>query len=173
MSDEEIERIFEPSANQFYKNGETLCEQGEESDCMFIILYGRVKIQLTKSDGGIQKLNVLSRGDHFGELSLITNSRRNASVIAIMDTTVLKIDKERFKRLIQEIPVFSININNTISSWLQGELSGKTKRHKIGVVGLISCSPKEQIFAQQLVEWFCDSEKLVEVFQTVSRRGVN
>lgn len=168
MTENEIRRIFNRSENHNVKSGEVFFKQGDCSDSMFIILLGRVLIQVTKQDGEQQNLNVLNQGDHFGELSLLTGSTRTATASAMMDTTVLEISQSRFKQLIHEISAFSINISNTISTWLQKELAGKPVRHTLGIIGIIhSASDTQSItqsFSYQITQWLLSKGKSIEVF---------
>lgn len=168
MTDDEIKRVYNHSEKTHFKSGQPFFKQGDCSDSMFIILSGRVLIQVTKQDDIPQNLNVLNQGEHFGELSLLTGSTRTATITAIMDTDVLEISKTRFQRLIYEIPVFSINISNTISTWLQKELAGKPVRHKLGVIGIIHSSASTQIitqsFSYQIAQWLISKGKIIEVF---------
>ncbi len=168
MTDNEIRSVFDQSENHYIKSGDTFFKQGDYSDSMFIILLGRVLIQVTKQDGKQQNLNVLNQGDHFGELSLITGGTRTATVTAMMDTTVLKIRKSQFKQLIHGIPAFSFNISNTISVWLQKELEGKPTRHTLGIIGIIHSTAGiqsiTQSFCYQITQWLTSKGKTIEIF---------
>lgn len=164
MTDNDIRRILDRSENKTYKSGEILCKQGDSSESMYIILSGRVQIQMVKQDGQLQNLNVLAQGTHFGELSLLTGSPRMATAIAIMDTTVVEISNTRFKRLIHEIPTFSINLSNTIGTWLKGELSGKPVRHKLAIVGFIRTTPLTYHLTTQISDWLIANKKRITVF---------
>lgn len=166
MTEDEIRRVFNRSENKNFKSGEIFFKQSDCSDSMFIILLGRVLIQVTKQDGEQQNLNVLNQGDHFGELSLLTGGTRTATASAMIDTTVLEISQTRFKRLIHEIPAFSINISNTISAWLQTELSGKPIHHKLGMIGFIhdQTDTVTTSFSAQIIQFLTDKGKDIEIF---------
>ncbi len=84
--------------------GDTLFNEGDKGDVMYLIRDGKVKI--TKGKGDDEKvLAVLKEGDFFGEMAIIDGSPRSASAIAATPVTMLVIDKETFKAKIKENPL--------------------------------------------------------------------
>ncbi|MEQ1603700.1 MAG: mechanosensitive ion channel family protein [Pyrinomonadaceae bacterium] len=102
LSDEEIERLANASTSRVYAPGEAIVRAGQVGNSMFVIISGSVKVQITEND--YQKtVNTLAEDDFFGEMSLLTGQPRSASVIAIVETEVLRIDKNGIK------PIFEAN----------------------------------------------------------------
>ncbi len=102
----------------FVANSKILRE-GEFGDSMYIIVNGQVSV--TKFSKGIKDILItkLSSGSYFGEVSLIDNQPRSANVIADEDTTVLRLKKSVFEKLLLEEKTFAINfyrncLNETI-----------------------------------------------------------
>lgn len=96
-----------------------ILREGEFGDSMYIIVHGQVSI--TKFSKGIKEILItkLSSGSYFGEVSLIDNQPRSANVIADEDTTVLRLRKSVFEKLLLEEKTFAINfyrncLNETI-----------------------------------------------------------
>ncbi|XP_008280897.1 protein kinase, cAMP-dependent, regulatory, type II, alpha, B [Stegastes partitus] len=89
-----------------YKDGDRLITQGEKADCFFIVESGEVKIMIKSKTKAGQQDNTevevarCSRGQYFGELALVTNKPRAASVYAVGDTKCLVIDIRAFERLL-------------------------------------------------------------------------
>jgi CRP-like cAMP-binding protein len=71
-------------------------EKGEE---MFLILSGRVRVVMTLEQGREKILDTLEQGDLFGEMALLGEGTRTASVIAETDTELLKIDFKSLERV--------------------------------------------------------------------------
>ena len=163
MSEPEITSILQQSEQQSFKPNQLICKQGDSSNSMFIILFGRVEIKICRQNGEEQTLNVLQQSNHFGELSLLTNSTRNATAKALVDSTLLQIKKSTFEKLLTEIPLFSINLSSTIGCWLKQELSGKKVRHKLGIIGLVRTTPVTDIFTRQLLSWLTNKGQSVIV----------
>ena len=96
------------------KPNEVIIKQGDQGDCLYYILHGLVSIQLSiQIDTGIQDKNQivnveknigeLKDGEIFGELALLYNIPRTASVIALTDTSLIKIDKMPFNKYLKNL----------------------------------------------------------------------
>lgn len=96
------------------KPNDIVIRQGDLGDCLYYILHGLVTIQLSiQIDTGIQDKNQiviveknigeLRDGEIFGELALLYNIPRTASVIALTDTSLIKIDKMPFTKYLKNV----------------------------------------------------------------------
>ncbi|KAF6727433.1 cAMP-dependent protein kinase type II-alpha regulatory subunit [Oryzias melastigma] len=88
-----------------FNDGERIITQGDKADCFFIVESGEVKIMIkSKKAGQLDGVEIevarCSRGQYFGELALVTNKPRAASVYAVGDTKCLVIDIQAFERLL-------------------------------------------------------------------------
>ncbi|KAM6946592.1 protein kinase, cAMP-dependent, regulatory, type II, alpha, B [Lycodopsis pacificus] len=109
-------KIVDVVGARVFKDGERLITQEEEADCFYIVESGEVKIMIKSKDSQIplcelqtkagQQDNIevevarCSRGQYFGELALVTNKPRAASVYAVGETKCLVIDIQAFERLL-------------------------------------------------------------------------
>ena len=96
------------------KPNDIVIRQGDLGDCLYYILHGLVTIQLSiQIDTGIQDKNQiviveknigeLKDGEIFGELALLYNIPRTASIIALTDTSLIKIDKMPFNKYLKNV----------------------------------------------------------------------
>ncbi len=85
-----------------YKRGETIVEQGEQADVLFLILAGRARVVMTDRQSREVILATLRPGDYLGEMSLIDNEPHSASVVAEIETDVLILGRTEFERCLQE-----------------------------------------------------------------------
>lgn len=96
------------------KPNEVVIKQGDQGDCLYYILHGLVSIQLSiQIDTGIQDKNQiviveknigeLRDGEIFGEIALLYNIPRTASIIALTDTSLIKIDKMPFNKYLKNV----------------------------------------------------------------------
>ncbi|XP_030633416.1 protein kinase, cAMP-dependent, regulatory, type II, alpha, B isoform X2 [Chanos chanos] len=89
-----------------FKDGELIIKQGDMADCFYIVESGQVKILIKSKTKTNQRENKevevarCSRGQYFGELALVTNKPRAASVYAVGETKCLVIDVQAFERLL-------------------------------------------------------------------------
>ena len=103
LSDEEIERLANASTSKVYAPGEAIVRAGQTGTSMFVIIRGSVKIQIAEND--YQKtVGTLAEDDFFGEMSLLTGEPRTANVVAIVETEVLRIDKNGLKPILEGNP---------------------------------------------------------------------
>lgn len=85
-------------------SGERLIEEGEDSDCIYIIVSGRLRVSDPHAPGGYRVISELGRGQAVGEMGVLTGRKRAATVTAMRDTLVARLSAEAFKRLLRRHP---------------------------------------------------------------------
>lgn len=94
-------REFEANlATRFLAGGKTLCREGDEPDGLAIVTRGRLAVL---GDDG-HTIEVLARGDVFGEIGALSGRPRTRTVIAARDTELKAITQDQFELLIAEHP---------------------------------------------------------------------
>ncbi|XP_067126019.1 cAMP-dependent protein kinase type II regulatory subunit-like isoform X2 [Centruroides vittatus] len=87
-----------------YTNGELIIRQGDKADGMYFIEEGTVRVTMVTSEGperGKQvEMSRLKKGEYFGELALVTQKPRAASVYAIGNVKLAFLDVHAFERLL-------------------------------------------------------------------------
>src|SRR5215213_3885387 len=84
--------------------GSTIVREGEEADALYVVVDGRARV-LKRGDRGEElSLNVLRRGDLFGEMALLERVSRTATVRASSDVEVLRLDRSVFDALVTSRP---------------------------------------------------------------------
>ena len=94
---------------KLYQDGDIVIRQGEIGDCMYVIQEGQVEVFIAESDREVQ-LAILEEGEFFGEMALIENEVRTASVRAIGLTRLISVDKKNFLRNIHEDPTIALRL---------------------------------------------------------------
>jgi NTE family protein len=82
------------------RGGETLFEQGEESDSLYLLMYGRLAAVRTGHDGQPRAIGSVAPGECVGEIGLITRQPRMASVSALRDSELLRLPRSAFEKLV-------------------------------------------------------------------------
>jgi CRP/FNR family cyclic AMP-dependent transcriptional regulator len=90
------------SIRRSYPRGRTIVAEGDPSQSMYILLSGRAKVQRSDSEGKEVILAVLGAGEFFGEMSLIDDEPRSASVITLESCDFLSIRKESFITVLRQ-----------------------------------------------------------------------
>lgn len=111
LSQEELKKIVAMTGHKSYKKGEALCHEGEESDTLFIINEGKVKLSKITKDGKEQIMHILSDGDFFGELNLFSESATyNFDAYAISNVKICTLTQNDMKKIIMSNPEISLKI---------------------------------------------------------------
>ncbi len=101
--------------------GETLVTQGEPGDAMYLIVSGRLRA-LALQDGGSQRmLREMGRGQVVGEMSLYTDEPRSATVVAVRDSVLVRLDKSHFNQLLEASAQVSLALTRQIIQRLKTE----------------------------------------------------
>lgn len=91
-----------------------LTRQGESERTFYVIENGYVVVSRRMEDGEDQLLNTLGPWQSFGEMALLDDSPRLATVKTVTDVTVLEVTAERFKALLHKDPDLAIHITRRI-----------------------------------------------------------
>jgi CRP-like cAMP-binding protein len=122
LTDEQLLRIFALTCEERFETGSFIIHQGELGTELFIIQTGSVEVIKSARLGGTQhQLAVLRAGDSFGELALVDNGFRSASVRALQPTTVLVLTGVALESLLHESDIIAL-IYKGLSFQLSGRL---------------------------------------------------
>jgi NTE family protein len=94
-------------------SGATLIKQGDLSDALFILLRGRLIVSVEK-DGVPSFIGEIRQGETIGEVGLVMQARRNASVRASRSSTIARIGADSFHRLLGQYPQLGLAIARTL-----------------------------------------------------------
>jgi CRP/FNR family cyclic AMP-dependent transcriptional regulator len=110
LTDSQIERLAAGSVRRSFPKGRTIVAEGEPSQSLYVLLSGRAKVQRSDTEGKEVILAVLGPGECFGEMSLIDDAPRSASVITIESCDFMSINKEGFKAMLMSSPEICMRI---------------------------------------------------------------
>ncbi len=103
LDDTQLKRLGSISKEAVYKAGTTIFSQGDVGDKMFIIGKGQVEVVVQDSQGESYPAVYLGPGQVVGEMALIDQGTRSASVLAALDDTVVySIPSEDFTALCRQ-----------------------------------------------------------------------
>jgi CRP/FNR family cyclic AMP-dependent transcriptional regulator len=80
----------------------TVMASGDPTDSLYIVLSGRLKVMMSDAEGKEVILSILGAGEFFGEMGLIDDAPRSASVVSIEACELLSIAKRDFKKCLAE-----------------------------------------------------------------------
>jgi CRP-like cAMP-binding protein len=99
--------------------GEVLVRQGEISNSFFIIRMGWVKIVTTGAKGEEVVLNQVGPGQIIGEMGVIDQNLRSATIVAISLATVLEIGREVFIEVLNQYPLLALTLARSMAERLR------------------------------------------------------
>ncbi|WP_018248444.1 Crp/Fnr family transcriptional regulator [Orenia marismortui] len=140
MNEKELEEIKKIVTKKVYKKNEIIFLEGDLGDSIYLVLDGLIKVFRTGSTGREKTLSLLGRGDFFGEMALLDNNFRSASVQAIKSSQVYIIDKVKFYKLLSDFPQIPLKIIVKLSQRLRKannqikNLTFKSVRDRLEVV---------------------------------------
>ncbi len=110
LSEEELHTIELHAAPKAYRKNTVIIEQGDESNSLYVIVSGKVKVYVSDEQGKEIVLNTQGPGEHLGELALLGDSPRTASVVTLEDTRFLVITKRAFLECLSKNPTITLNL---------------------------------------------------------------
>jgi CRP-like cAMP-binding protein len=114
---------------KIYRDREEIIRQGNSGESMYVVQSGKVEVVLNTADGNERHLAYLEAGNFFGEMSVFEKEVRSATVRAVGEARVLKIDKKTLLRRIREDPLLAVNLLKTMSHRIR-TLNNELARHR-------------------------------------------
>lgn len=97
-----------------FEEGQVLCQQGDRGDSAYIIVDGTADI-IVETPTGPLTVAVVGRNDFVGEIAILCDVPRTATVKATTKLTTLRISKDLFFRLVTEFPQMSVEIMRVLA----------------------------------------------------------
>lgn len=116
---EEAEELIAFGEMRSFPADTIICHENALASTFYIILQGKVKVSKFINQKKERELKTLKAGDFFGEMALIHNAPRAATVTTVMPTTVLEIKKNSFDRLMRRSASLSMTMAREVSRRLQ------------------------------------------------------
>src|SRR6185312_9978281 len=104
VSDEHFAAIEPLLQEEHYEFGDVVVKQGDPANSFYVLTSGRARALKVKDDGEEIPLGVLKPGDSFGEAALAEGGTRTATVRCSTAVDVLRIDRNDFLRLVEQVP---------------------------------------------------------------------
>ena len=127
LSQADVDALRQVAAVKQYPAGTVLCRQGAVEKVFYILREGTARITQRLSD--TEEILIAERrpGDFFGEMALIDNSPRSATVTAVTPVVVLEIDEATFTQVLRDSPELALTLLHNSLTELRN-----TMRREIG-----------------------------------------
>ncbi|HEX2237509.1 MAG TPA: cyclic nucleotide-binding domain-containing protein, partial [Gammaproteobacteria bacterium] len=104
LAPSDLEVIASFGVTRTYPKYAVVISEGDESQCLYVIRQGRIKVYVSDEQGREVILNTLDPGEYFGELSLIDQAPRSASVMTLEPTKLQCVSGAAFQRCLKTNP---------------------------------------------------------------------
>ncbi len=120
IPDSELKEIHKKLEFRHYHHEESIIYEETLGDHIFILATGKVRIEKKISESTAEVLGFYDEvGGLFGEMALLENKPRSASMVADTACDVLAVSKEDFIDLVQSVPLFTLAVARNISQFLR------------------------------------------------------
>ncbi|HXT62069.1 MAG TPA: DUF1003 domain-containing protein [Pyrinomonadaceae bacterium] len=106
----ELEHLAEEVDQVDFKAGETIFNEHDRGDSLYVVETGAVRIWVVDEDVKEVTLAELKAGDFFGELAVLDRGERSSSATAIVDTHLHRLSSDDFQKFLMEHPDVSIDV---------------------------------------------------------------
>ncbi len=104
LSQQELEALSASSVVRSYPKNTVIINENDHADSLYIIESGRVKVYCSDKNGKEFIMNTLTAEDYFGELALLDDDKRSASVRTMEKSSFCIIYKEDFNQVLEQQP---------------------------------------------------------------------
>ena len=115
VSEVDLQRLADRAQSVTYVAGESIVRQGDPGASLFVCIHGQVQVVLEVPYGPERELAQLGPGGLFGEFSAMTGAPRSATVRAVEDTELLRLDKAAFHAILADHPPLAEEISERLS----------------------------------------------------------
>lgn len=116
VSDADLRRIADSAKERRFDAGTAIVSAGEPGHGFYLIIDGRAEVKR-----GDRTIATLGPGEYFGELALIRETPRTATVVAKDPTTCLALTRWDFKGIVVSNPSIAIRLLETVANRLQDD----------------------------------------------------
>lgn len=135
--------------------GSIVYRQGEPGDCLCLLLRGRLHVRFRDpEEGGERLVAEIAPGQAVGEIGLLTGNPRTATVVAVRDSLMVRIDAPTFDRLVEHHPELVRKLSRVVVERLSERSSTRRFSPRVSNIAVLPARPGGAIaeFARELSE---------------------
>lgn len=107
LDDRDLKTVIDAMEESLFKKGDKVIVEGDMGDCLYLIDNGKLDCfkLLKPSDSNPTLIKEYGSGEAFGELALLYNAPRAATIIAKEDCSLWKLDRETFNHIVKDASI--------------------------------------------------------------------
>jgi len=136
------------------RQGETLMRQGDPGDSFYVLVSGTLGGLIRDVQGNDKLVNRIRHGEVVGEMALLTNEPRSATIYAIREAELVRFPKEEFFVLLEKYPRFLLQLSRMIIKRLKQLTAADDRETSTTIISLIPSSAEAPLgeFASRLAQ---------------------
>jgi CRP-like cAMP-binding protein len=119
VSEQDLGRLATHLIERRFPKNATVVEEGLPGDYMYVIREGRAKVTKASDDGREKIMNFLESGAFFGDMALLGNEARSASVKTLEDSVLLALSRRDFIDLLRQSPDLALAVTEELANRLR------------------------------------------------------
>jgi NTE family protein len=134
--------------------GETLFNQGDPADALYVMVRGTLHVVIRDSDGGELSIEYLGAGAIIGEIGVMLGETRTATLRAVRDAELIRIPRETFVQLLETEPALGAAVARLVSRRLKRTTKQPRVELKVQTIALVPVNgrPVPGAFVRSLLE---------------------
>jgi signal transduction histidine kinase len=137
LSEEDLEQLYQMAKTVSISAGELVFEEGSRGDALYVVLDG--ELEVSKRQGGQDVVLAVRRvGEFIGEMSLLEQAPRSASVRTLRESRLLMISQAAFQTLLSCSPSAHLTMLRTVTSRLRSTESMLVQSEKMAALGTLA-----------------------------------
>ena len=119
------------------RGGETLLQQGEPADGMYVVLAGRLRVFVEEANGDERMVGEVGRGECVGEMGVLIGGPRSATARAVRDSELVRLSPDAFEALVHEHPGILTRLTRAIVRRLNDATHAIHPRRTVSTIAVI------------------------------------
>ena len=134
--------------------GDTLFQQGDAGDSLYIVINGRLRVTVRREDNHEEVVAEVGRDEMVGEMALLTGENRSATVRALRDSTLIRLSNEGCLYIAEKFPFIVLQMARTLAKRLATMNRAPRMVTPLVNLALVATNPKVELslFATHLAK---------------------
>ena len=138
LSEDEIVAIEEHTVAKRYRKNTIIIERDDDANALYVLIRGKTKAYIADDSGKEIVLSEQGPGSVIGELALLAEMPRTASVMTLEDSEFLVLTRHSFTQCLQRYPGISFNLIRALARQIQGLTESVTDFALLDIYGRIA-----------------------------------
>ena len=137
LSDDDLDWMLSMTSELDVEKGDVIAAEGARGDSLYVVLSGELDV-LKRSDGAEIPLGSIAAGEIVGEMAVLEDAPRMASIRAAVDSRLLQVDRAAVLELLRRRPESTLSMIRIVMERLRSSESALREREKLAGLGTLS-----------------------------------